>query len=121
MNINDVIALSKAGFNSEQIAQMALVEQQQPAPDPAAEPAPASTPSLAAAPAPVAAPALVPAQSPAPDNKASFDAIMAAIGGLKLQLQQTAIQTAQQPAQQQPSADDMIAAIINPPAAVNDK
>ena len=46
---------------------------------------------------------------------------MAAIGGLKLQMQQTAIQTAQQPAQPAKSADDLIAAIINPPAAVNDK
>lgn len=111
MNINDIIALSKAGFNSEQIAQMAQLEAQQPAPDP--EPTPAPAP---------AQPAPAPAQpAPAPDNKADFDAIMAAIGGLKQQMQQTAIQTAQQPAQPTKTADDFIAAIINPPAAVNDK
>ena len=113
MNINDIIALSKAGFNSAQIAQLAMAEAQQPAqpaPDPA-QPAPDPAPAPAPAPAPV----------PVPDNKADFDAIMAAIGGLKLQMQQTAIQTAQQPAQPAKSADDLIAAIINPPAAVNDK
>ena len=112
MNINDVIALSKAGFDSAQIAQMALAEAQQPA-----QPAPDPEPT----PAPAPAPAPVPTPAPAPDNKADFDAIMAAIGGLKLQMQQTAIQTAQQPAQPAKSADDLIAAIINPPAAVNDK
>lgn len=113
MNINDIIALSKAGFNSAQIAQLALAEAQQPAhvPDPAPTPAPAPAPTPAPAPAPASA----------PDNKADFDAIMAAIGGLKQQMQQTAIQTAQQPAQPAKSADDLIAAIINPPAAVNDK
>lgn len=115
MNINDVIALSKAGFSSAQIAQMVLAEQQQPAPTPAPAPAPAPAPLPAPAPAPTPAPV------PAPDNKADFDAIMAAIGGLKLQMQQAAIQTAQQPAQQQMSADDMIASIINPPTAANDK
>ena len=115
MNINDVIALSKAGFNSAQIAQMALAEAQQPAQP--AQPAPDPEPT----PAPAPAPAPVPTPAPAPDNKADFDAIMAAIGGLKLQMQQTAIQTAQQPAQPAKSADDLIAAIINPPAAVNDK
>ena len=115
MNINDIIALSKAGFNSAQIAQLALAEAQQPAQP--AQPAPAQDP----APAPAPTPAPAPAPAPAPDNKADFDAIMAAIGGLKLQMQQTAIQTAQQPAQPAKSADDLIAAIINPPAAVNDK
>lgn len=114
MNISDVIALSKAGFSSAQIAQMALAEQQQPVPAP--DPTPAAPAPAAPAPAPAApAPA-----APAPDNKADFDAIMAAIGGLKTQLQQTAIQTAQQPAQQQPTAEDMLASIINPHAA-NDK
>ena len=91
MNINDVIALSKAGFSSAQIAQMAIAAAQNPEP------------------------------APAQDNKADFDAILAAIGGLKTQLHQQAIQTAQQPAQQQqPTAEDMLASIINPPAAVND-
>ena len=109
MNINDIIALSKAGFNSEQIAQMALAAAQQPEP----APAPAPDPTPAPTPAPVSA--------PAPDNKADFDAILAAIGGLKTQLQQQAIQTAQQPAQPRQTANDMLASIINPPAAVNDK
>jgi hypothetical protein len=59
--------------------------------------------------------------APAQDNQSSFEAIMAAIGGLKQQMQKTAIQTAQQPAQPTKTADDFIAAIINPPAAVNDK
>ena len=111
MNINDIIALSKAGFNSEQIAQMAQLEAQQPAsqaPDPTPAPAAPATPAAPAAPA-------------ASDNQSSFDAIMAAIGGLKVQMQQSAIQTAQQPAQPTKTADDFIAAIINPPAAVNDK
>ena len=107
MNINDVIALSKAGFSSAQIAQMAMAAAQNP------EPAPDPTPAAAPAPAP--------APAPAQDNKADFDAILAAIGGLKTQLQQQAIQTAQQPAQLKPTADDMLASIINPPAAVNDK
>ena len=120
MNINDIIALSKAGFNSEQIAQMAQLEAQQPAsqaPDPTPAPAAPATPAAPAAPATPAAPA-APAAS---DNQSSFDAIMAAIGGLKVQMQQSAIQTAQQPAQPTKTADDFIAAIINPPAAVNDK
>ena len=113
MNINDVIALSRAGFTSEQIAQMAVAEQQQPAP--AADPEPAA-PAAPAQPAPApAAPA-----APAPNNQASFDAIMAAIGGLKTQLLQQAIQNSQQPAQQRQSAEDMLASIINPPTAAND-
>lgn len=119
MNINDIIALSRAGFNSEQIAQMAQLEAQQPAaqaPDPTPAPAAPTAPAAPAAPAAPTAPA-----APAPDNQSSFEAIMAAIGGLKTQLQQQAIQTAQQPAQKQPTAEDMLATIINPPAAANDK
>ena len=115
MNINDVIALSKAGFSSAQIAQMAIAAAQNP------EPAPDPTPAPAPAPAPAPSPVPAPAPAPAQDNKADFDAILAAIGGLKTQLQQQAIQTAQQPAQMKPTADDMLASIINPPAAVNDK
>lgn len=120
MNLTDVIALSRAGFTSAQIAQMALAEQQNPTPAPAVEAAPAPAPAPApVAPAPAApAPA---APAPAADNKADFDAIMAAIGGLKLQMQQAAIQTSQQPAQPQQSAEDLLATIINPPTAVNDK
>lgn len=118
MNLTDVIALSRAGFTSAQIAQMALAEQQNPTLAPAAEAVP--TPAPAPAPAPATAPAPA-APAPAADNKADFDAIMAAIGGLKLQMQQAAIQTAQQPAQPQMTANDMIASIINPPTAVNDK
>lgn len=122
MNLTDVIALSRAGFTSAQIAQMALAEQQNPAPAAEAEPAPTPTPTPAPAPAPAPAPTPAPAApAPAADNKADFDAIMAAIGGLKLQMQQAAIQTSQQPAQPKQTAEDMLATIINPPAAVNDK
>ena len=123
MNLTDVIALSRAGFTSAQIAQMALAEQQSPAPAPAPapEPVPAPAPAPAPVPAPTPVPAPIPAPAPAPDNKADFDAIMAAIGGLKLQMQQAAIQTSQQPAQTQPSAEELLATIINPPTAVNDK
>lgn len=121
MNINDIIALSKAGFNSEQIAQMAQLEAQQPAaPAPEAAPAPAPRTGTSTGTG-TRTGHRTPAPAPVPDNKADFDAIMAAIGGLKVQMQQSAIQTAQQPAQPTKTADDLIATIINPPAAVNDK
>ena len=93
MTQNDILALAKAGFTAQQIAALNQIQ-------------PAAAPAAPAAPEPAA-------PEPAKEN-ASVDQILGAINGLQQQIQQSNLQHAQQPAQT-PTADSILAAIINPP------
>lgn len=95
MNYSDIIALARAGFTAQQIAQMAQAE---PAPAPVTqEPAPAPIPQETA---------------PAPDQ---FSAILAEMQTLKQTMQAQNRQNAEliPPAPQ--SAQDILSSIIAPP------
>lgn len=117
MNYSDIIALAKAGFSAQQIAQMAQVEPvylPTPAPVPQ-EPAPVPQEP---APAPVQQePTPVPVQQ-TPDQ---FAAILAEMQTLKQTVQAQNRQNAEliPPAPQ--SAQDILASIIAPPKRDGDK
>lgn len=107
---SDILALSKAGYNSAQIALIAQgIQAEAAAPAPAEKPDPAPTP----APAPAPAPALAEKPDPAP----SFDGIMAELQKISGAMFAGNIANSQQPAQQTP--EDIIAAIIRPPLPVD--
>ena len=96
MNAKDIIALANAGFTADQIAKIAQADE--PAPAPAAEPAPAQ-----------------PAAKPAPAQQAPFEYanLLDKMDNLVAQIQQSAILNSAQPKEE--SADDILAAIIDPP------
>ena len=101
MNYSDIIALARAGFTAQQIAQMAQ-----------AEPAPAPVPQETA-------PAPVPQEpTPAPDQ---FSAILAEMQTLKQTMQAQNRQNAEliPPAPQ--SAQDILSSIIAPPKKNGEK
>ena len=110
MNYSDIIALARAGFTAQQIAQMAQAE---PAPAPVTqEPAPAPVPQKPA-------PAPVPQEpTPAPDQ---FSAILAEMQTLKQTMQAQNRQNAEliPPAPQ--SAQDILSSIIAPPKKNGEK
>ena len=108
---SDILALSKAGYNSAQIALIAQGIQAE-----AAAPAPAEKPDPAPAPAPAPDPA--PAQTQqaaesAPAPAPTYDGIMAELQKISGAMFAGNIANSQQPAQQTP--EDIIAAIIRPP------
>ena len=95
MNIEDVLTLARAGYNSEQISTLAR----------GMNPAPVAP----AAPAPVA-----PAE-PAPVAPSSINAeLLNAIKGLETTIKGLAVATTSQPAPKSETVDDIIASIINP-------
>ncbi len=102
LSIEDIVALSKAGFTASQIAELNA------APAPAPEPAPA--------PAPAPAPEPAPAPAPAPQTAAphSVDDVLAAISGLSASIQNANLLQAQMPTEQK-TAETILASIINPP------
>ena len=103
MNIEDVLTLARAGYNSEQIS--TLARGMNPAPVAPAEPAPVAP----AEPAPVA-----PAE-PAPVAPSSINAeLLNAIKGLETTIKGLAVATTSQPAPKSETVDDIIASIINP-------
>ena len=115
MNYSDIIALARAGFTAQQIAQMAQAE---PAPAPVTqEPAPAP---VTQEPAPVKKePAPVQQEpAPAPDQ---FSAILAEMQTLKQTMQAQTRQNAEliPPAPQ--SAQDILSSIIAPPKKNGEK
>ena len=97
-NIQDVLALVRAGFNREEISAML-----QPAPAP--DPAPAPEPALA----PEPAPAPDPAPAPVPD----MTALMQRMDELTRSIQSSNIIRDQQPPKE--TVDDILASIIRPP------
>lgn len=113
MNAKDIIALANSGFTTDQIAKIAKAVEPAPA-QPAAKPAqPAANPAPAQ---PAANPA--PAQqaaNPAPAQQAPFEYanLLDKMDTLVAQIQQSAILNSAQPKEE--SADDILAAIIDPP------
>ena len=106
MTVKDLVALANAGFSAAQIAAInTAMSAEAQAPTPAPTPAPAQTPAPAPAPAQTATPA------PAPDQTAE---ILKQLGIISGQISAANIGNTQQPAQQ--TADDILAAIIAPPA-----
>ena len=110
MNYSDIIALARAGFTAQQIAQMAQAE---PAPAPVTqEPAPAPVPQKPA-------PAPVPQEpTPAPDQ---FSAILAEMQTLKQTMQAQNRQSAELIPPTPQSAQDILSSIIAPPKKNGEK
>ena len=105
MTVEEIIALCHAGYNSDQIMQLAQAQQMERA-QPVQQPAqPVQQPAQ-----PVQQPAQ-PVQQPAQPN--GYDQIMAELLGLKQAVQAGNMMQAQQPAQIM-TADDIIANIIAP-------
>ena len=106
MTLNDILTLSKAGFNAAQISALASIETGAQA---------VAAPVTAPAPAPAAAPA--PAPAPAPAAPVSADAqyseILNQLGIISQNMQSSALTMATQPPEK--TVDDVIASIINPP------
>ena len=101
MNYSDIIALARAGFTAQQIAQMAQ-----------AEPAPAPVPQETA-------PAPVPQEpTPAPDQ---FSAILAEMQTLKQTMQAQNRQSAELIPPTPQSAQDILSSIIAPPKKNGEK
>lgn len=115
MNYSDIIALARAGFTAQQIAQMSQAEQvpQEPAPAPVTqEPAPAPVTQEPA-------PAPVPQEpTPAPDQ---FSAILAEMQTLKQTMQAQNRQNAELIPPTPQSAQDILSSIIAPPKKNGEK
>lgn len=110
MNYSDIIALARAGFTAQQIAQMAQAETatapvtQEPAPAPVPqEPAPAPVPQE---------------PTPAPDQ---FSAILAEMQTLKQTMQAQNRQSAELIPPTPQSAQDILSSIIAPPKKNGEK
>ena len=113
MELNDIMALVKAGYTKEEIAQM-----ENPAPNaqtPVAEPISAPAQVVEPAPVPEPAPAPQPAPTPVQDQPTMAD-IMQGIAKLTSAVQANAIAQSVIPQglQNPPSAEDMLAEIIRP-------
>ena len=110
---NDVLALCRAGYNSQQIALLAraaAVDQQPAAPAPAtpAPAAPAPAPAAPAAPAPAApAPA-----APAPEQQPTTGDIMQQLQQLTGAIQMQNQLNSQQP--QPETVEDILATVLEP-------
>ena len=106
MKIDNLVLLLEKGFSKDEI--MALCGEAQPSA--AADPAPAAQPEAAAAPAqPEQQAAQQPAQQPADDRLTKLETKLDyAINRLNYM----AVQSSQQPAQQQESVDDILASVV---------
>lgn len=113
MNYSDIIALARAGFTAQQIAQMSQAEQipQEPTPAPVPqEPVPAPVPQE---PTPVQQ-----EPTPAPDQ---FSAILAEMQTLKQTMQAQNRQNAELILPTPQSAQDILSSIIAPPKKNGEK
>ena len=110
MTVEEILALCHAGYNSDQIMQLAQAQQMERAQQPAqpVQPVPPVQPVQ-----PVQQPAqpVQPVQQPAQSN--GYEQIMSELLGLKQAVQAGNMMQAQQPAQIM-TADDIIANIIAP-------
>ena len=113
-NNEEILTLAKAGFTAQQIAALAQIGT--PAqPDQAAAPVPQTVEQPATVPAvpEVTAPEPAPA-TPAPDTSKA-DEILAAITGIKAEVQNMFLQNASQSGAQGPqTSEQILAEIINP-------
>ena len=143
MTLNDIVALSKAGFTAEQITKLSAAEVQTPVQTPVQQPfqfqiQPTSTPvqtpvqqpvqqpfqfQIQPTPTPVQAPVMSTQQAQTPvqpaQQETEFDQIMRSLGLLNQSIQSNNILNANQ--QQPETVDDIIASIINPPEPDNKK
>ena len=125
MTNDDILVLAKAGFTAQQIAALSQVQTQPPVVQAQSPVVPPTAPVAPAAPMQptgampiVAAPsqqtptggAMQQTAAPAPN---STDEILKAIGGLTTTIQSSMLQNTQQP--QTPTAESILAEIINPP------
>ena len=106
-NNEDILILAKAGFNAQQIAALSAVGA---APTPTPEPAPTPTPAPQPTPTPAPQPTPTPAPQPTP---ASVDDVLKSVKDLTQVMQNGFILGSQQP--KQPTAEEILANIINPP------
>lgn len=104
MTHDDILTLAKAGFNAQQIAALQAVSNTPAAPAATAAPEAPAVPQMPHAPAPLTQ---VPNQS--------VDQILQAVNGLNANVQAALLQGSQQPPQALPTADQILAEIINPP------
>ena len=100
--LEEVIALSRAGFTKQEILMMTGTPT--PAPEPAPQPAPEPTPQ----------PAPEPAPQPEPQQPSNQD-VLAAINSLTAAIQSINRNSAQQPGQNRLTGDDVMAGFIRPP------
>ena len=101
MNIQDILALVRAGFSREEITNMLQPNTEAPAPEPIPEPAPQPTPQ----------------PTPAPEQaQPTMSDIMNGIARLTSAVQANAIAQSVIPGgpQKTPTAEDMLAEIIRP-------
>ena len=108
--LEEVIALSRAGFTKQEILMMTGTPT--PAPEPAPQPAPEPAPQPAPEPTPQPAPE--PAPQPEPQQPSNQD-VLAAINSLTAAIQSINRNSAQQPGQNRLTGDDVMAGFIRPP------
>ena len=123
MELTDIMALVKAGYTKDEIAQMEKPQPSDPNPVPASEPVTTPAPETKPAnpPAQVAEPVAVPAPAPAPqpaqqEAQPTMAELMQSIAKLTSAVQANAIAQSVIPAgvSNPPSAEDMLAEIIRP-------
>ena len=123
MELTDIMALVKAGYTKDDIAQMEKPQPSDPNPVPASEPVATPVPVAEPAnpPAQVAEPVAVPAPAPAPqpaqqEAQPTMAELMQSIAKLTSAVQANAIAQSVIPAgvSNPPSAEDMLAEIIRP-------
>lgn len=123
MELNDIIALVKAGFTHDEIKAMEQAPVQPnavPVSEPTPTPAPVAEPELAPVAEPVAVPQPTPTQAPAPapaQSEPTMAELMQSIAKLTSAVQANAIAQSVIPGvgnPQTPTAEDMLAEIIRP-------
>ena len=111
MTVEEIIALCHAGYNSDQIMQLAQAQQMERAQKPAQPVQPVQPVQQPAQPVQPVQQPVQPVQQPAQPN--GYEQIMSELLGLKQAVQAGNMMQAQQPAQIM-TADDIIANIIAP-------
>lgn len=121
MELTDIMALVKAGYTKDEIAQMESPNPQNANPIPVPEPTPVQTPTPEPVPAQVVEPVAVPSPAPVPqpvqqEAQPTMAELMQSIAKLTSAVQANAIAQSVIPAgvSNPPSAEDMLAEIIRP-------
>ena len=122
MELTDIMALVKAGYTKDEIAQMEKPEPSNANPVPVSEPTPTPAPVAEPEPAPAAEPVAVPQPTPAPTPtqapaEPTMAELMQSIAKLTSAVQANAIAQSVIPGAgnpQTPTAEDMLAEIIRP-------
>ena len=120
MKFEDLLTLVRAGYTREEIEAMNTnAPAADPAPAPAADPAPAPAADPVPAPAPAPAPAPDPVPAPAPvipqQLQSMLDSLNAKIDAATAMMQKSALLSSMMHPPEDPSVEQVIAQIINPP------